>query len=76
MMKIDNLPEIFIKAMPVLQTLEEAGFEAYFVGGSVRDILLQRHVHDVDITTSAYPCLLYTSPSPRDGATSRMPSSA
>ena len=23
-----------------------------------------------------YPCLLYTSPSPRDGATSRMPSSA
>ncbi|WP_297953224.1 CCA tRNA nucleotidyltransferase [uncultured Lactobacillus sp.] len=55
MMKIDNLPEIFIKAMPVLQTLEEAGFEAYFVGGSVRDILLQRHVHDVDITTSAYP---------------------
>ena len=24
----------------------------------------------------AYACLLYTSPSPRDGATSRMPSSA
>ena len=25
---------------------------------------------------NSYPCLLYTSPSPRDGATSRMPSSA
>src|SRR5699024_10563792 len=55
MIKIDNLPEIFTKAMPVLQILENAGFEAYFVGGSVRDVLLHRHVHDVDITTSAYP---------------------
>lgn len=55
MIRIDNLPEIFVKAMPVLQTLEDAGFEAYFVGGSVRDLLLHRHVHDVDITTSAYP---------------------
>lgn len=55
MIKIDNLPNIFVKAMPVLQTLEDAGFEAYFVGGSVRDVLLNRHVHDVDITTSAYP---------------------
>lgn len=55
MIRIDNLPEIFVKAMPVLQTLEDAGFEAYFVGGSVRDVLLHRHVHDVDVTTSAYP---------------------
>lgn len=55
MIRIDNLPEIFVKAMPVLRTLEDAGFEAYFVGGSVRDVLLHRNVHDVDITTSAYP---------------------
>lgn len=55
MIRIDNLPEIFVKAMPVLRTLEDAGFEAYFVGGSVRDVFLHRHVHDVDITTSAYP---------------------
>ena len=27
-------------------------------------------------SAKTYPCLLYTSPSPRDGATSRMPSSA
>lgn len=54
-MKIENLPDVFTQAMPVLNTLENAGFEAYFVGGSVRDVLLNRHIHDVDIATSAYP---------------------
>ena len=29
-----------------------------------------------DLTRGAGPCLLYTSPSPRDGLLSRMPSSA
>ena len=29
-----------------------------------------------EFSTRVYVCLLYTSPSPRDGATSRMPSSA
>lgn len=55
MIKKDKLPDIFTNAIPVLQRLEDAGFEAYFVGGSVRDLLLDRHVHDIDITTSAYP---------------------
>ncbi|MDF7668370.1 CCA tRNA nucleotidyltransferase [Lactobacillus sp. ESL0703] len=55
MMKITELPAIFTAALPVLKTLEEAGFEAYFVGGSVRDLLLGRHIHDIDIATSAYP---------------------
>lgn len=54
-MKINSLPEIFMKALPVVQTLTQAGYEAYFVGGSVRDLLLNRHIHDVDIATSAYP---------------------
>ena len=31
---------------------------------------------DLGTPTASPPCLLYTSPSPRDGATSRMPSSA
>ena len=30
----------------------------------------------VDVVSSQQPCLLYTSPSPRDGLLSRMPSSA
>ncbi|OJG46632.1 hypothetical protein RV04_GL001060 [Enterococcus hermanniensis] len=41
--------------MPILRTLQEAGYEAYFVGGSVRDILLNKPIHDVDIATSAFP---------------------
>lgn len=54
-MKIEKIPVEFKKALPVIQSLEEAGFEAYFVGGSVRDVLLGKAIHDVDIATSAYP---------------------
>ncbi|QIZ09701.1 CCA tRNA nucleotidyltransferase [Priestia megaterium] len=45
----------FLEASPVLKKLEDAGFEAYFVGGSVRDFLLKREINDVDIATSATP---------------------
>ncbi len=40
---------------PFLTALEAAGFEAYLVGGCVRDWLLGRPVHDLDITTNASP---------------------
>lgn len=49
------LPTIFQQAVPILKKIEEAGFEAYFVGGSVRDLFLDRPINDVDIATSAYP---------------------
>jgi len=39
----------------IVEILEQAGYEAYFVGGCVRDQLLGRPVHDWDITTSALP---------------------
>jgi tRNA nucleotidyltransferase (CCA-adding enzyme) len=42
-------------AVPVLQRLHQAGFEAYYVGGCVRDSILGRSVNDVDIATSAMP---------------------
>ena len=45
----------FIQAVPVLKLIENAGYEAYFVGGSVRDHLLGREISDVDIATSALP---------------------
>lgn len=45
----------FKDALPVIEILQEAGFEAYFVGGSVRDALLGKEVNDVDIATSAFP---------------------
>ena len=38
-----------------LKTLNEAGYEAYVVGGCVRDILMGRTPYDWDITTSALP---------------------
>lgn len=55
MKKINDLPPIFISAIPVLKRLEDAGYEAYFVGGSIRDLLLHRQIHDIDIASSAYP---------------------
>lgn len=54
-MKIEQLPKIFNPARPILQRLEKAGYEAYFVGGCVRDTLLGDEIHDIDIATSAYP---------------------
>ncbi|WP_062104824.1 CCA tRNA nucleotidyltransferase [Bacillus niameyensis] len=46
---------IFLSALPIIRKIEEAGFEAYFVGGAVRDFLLGREIHDIDIATSATP---------------------
>lgn len=52
---IKMLTEKFIKAKPILEKLEEHHFEAYFVGGCVRDLLLDRPIKDIDIATSATP---------------------
>ena len=32
-MRIETLPEEFIKAQPIIDTIEAAGYEAYYVGG-------------------------------------------
>ncbi len=42
-------------ALRVLYRLKDAGFAAYLVGGSVRDLLLGRRPKDFDIGTSAHP---------------------
>ena len=39
----------------ILEMLESAGFEAYMVGGCVRDMMMGRIFHDTDITTNARP---------------------
>ena len=54
---MDTKPTISI-ALPdwvetALSVLEEAGFEAWLVGGCVRDSILGRPVHDYDIATDA-----------------------
>ena len=38
-----------------IKVLEDAGFEAYCVGGAVRDLLLGLTPSDYDIATNAYP---------------------
>ena len=42
-------------ALKVLYRLQESGYTAYLVGGSVRDLLLSRRPKDFDIGTSAHP---------------------
>jgi tRNA nucleotidyltransferase (CCA-adding enzyme) len=41
--------------LAVCRRLRQAGFEAYLVGGSVRDLLVGRSVGDFDVATSARP---------------------
>lgn len=47
-----DVPE---KAKKVVNTIQATGFEAYVVGGCVRDSILGRQPQDWDITTSAKP---------------------
>lgn len=47
------MEKVFIKALPVLRILIEAGHQAYFVGGAVRDSYMKRMIGDVDIATDA-----------------------
>lgn len=47
-----TIPE---KAKYIIDTITAAGFEAYVVGGCVRDSILGRKPQDWDITTSARP---------------------
>ena len=43
------------KALDVVHTLKQAGFEAYIVGGAVRDLLLGLQPKDFDVATNATP---------------------
>ena len=44
-----------VPAEEIINKLNEHGYEAYVVGGCVRDMLLGREPGDWDITTSALP---------------------
>lgn len=43
------------RAIRVVETLQQAGYEAYVVGGAVRDLLLGRRPKDFDVATNATP---------------------
>ncbi len=42
-------------AASIVQTLRQRGFQAYLVGGCVRDLLLKREPKDYDVATNATP---------------------
>jgi poly(A) polymerase len=42
-------------ALKVLYRLKDAGYQAFLVGGAVRDLLLGLHPKDFDIATNAHP---------------------
>jgi poly(A) polymerase len=43
------------RAVRVVRTLQDAGYEAYIVGGAVRDLLVGRRPKDFDVATNATP---------------------
>lgn len=49
---INKIPK---QVLEVLEKIKAAGFEAYVVGGCVRDLFMDREPRDWDITTSAKP---------------------
>ena len=42
----------FEKALSILEIINSSGYEAYIVGGVVRDYLLKLDLNDIDITTN------------------------
>jgi tRNA nucleotidyltransferase (CCA-adding enzyme) len=52
MIKTNDIP---LSVRNIAKTLEEAGFEAYLIGGCVRDLLIGRIPKDWDFTTNANP---------------------
>lgn len=54
-MVVNDFKNKFKGAIDVLKTFNKNGFEAYFVGGCVRDYILKDEFSDIDITTNALP---------------------
>jgi poly(A) polymerase len=50
-----DLKQVDERALDVVHTLQDAGFEAYIVGGAVRDLLLGLRPKDFDVATNATP---------------------
>lgn len=61
----ETMTEILKKAFPgsitqVCQTLNKAGFEAFIVGGALRDAVLGKPLSDVDMASNATPYEIHT----------------
>ncbi|MCX6112810.1 MAG: CCA tRNA nucleotidyltransferase [Proteobacteria bacterium] len=53
-------PDVYSKAIYIIDKLKQNGHVAFFVGGCVRDVLMGIQPHEIDITTSATPELIKT----------------
>ena len=42
-------------ALTIVQILQDNGFQAYYAGGYVRDMILKQKSDDIDIATNALP---------------------
>ena len=71
-----NNADAAVAARHYLQDAREALAAAFFPGKSIRPLLRKTSKCVDTVLTHIWSCLLYTSPSPRDLSTSRMPSSA
>lgn len=52
--KVKNIKK-YQKGLSILLKLRKKGYQAYFVGGVVRDLILKSPLKDIDIATSATP---------------------
>ena len=48
-------PHLLKGALAVVKTLHNQGHEAYFAGGAVRDLILEKNISEIDLATSASP---------------------
>jgi tRNA nucleotidyltransferase (CCA-adding enzyme) len=53
--KVIYMEKIYEKGREIIKQLHDLGYQAYFVGGFVRDYLLGEIANDIDITTDALP---------------------
>ena len=78
--KLKGLPPVYcinLDGEPERWEAAESMFKEWDVENYTRVSAYDGREDDLsDILKGTYPCLLYTSPSPRDGLLSRMPSSA
>ncbi len=53
---LSRMPERFGQVIQkIYHTLTSAGFECFLVGGTVRDLIYGKKIHDLDVTTNARP---------------------
>ena len=55
MLSEDLAKKIPSPVFEIFEKFTKAGYEIYLVGGGVRDLLLERTIHDCDFTTNATP---------------------